>query len=143
MTGAALSPGSFAGRWELVREISDGSRFFGEANGELLATDTLRMSESGTLVLPDATEIQGYRKWIWRFSGDGQLAIFYDEPDGRLYHHLDLVWNDGIWAADASHRCEDDTYDGKYRLGDTVMEIETKVSGPNKDYRLKSTYRKL
>lgn len=137
-----LSPGLFVGQWTLVREISDGSRFSGEAGFVPIAADSLRVSEKGMLVLPDARKIQAYRNWIWRFSGESQLSIFYDEPDGRLYHQLNLVWADGIWSADASHRCEDDTYAGKYRLGDRVMEIETTVSGPNKDYRLKSAYRK-
>ena len=126
----------------LSREISDGSRFSGEAGFEPIAADTLRVSETGMLVLPDAREIQAYRNWIWRFSGEGELAIFYDEPDSRLYHQLNLAWNDGVWTAQASHRCGDDTYAGRYRLGDAVLEIETTVSGPNKDYRIKSTYRK-
>ena len=137
-----LSSDLFVGRWALVREISDGSRFSGEAGFEPMTADTLRVSEKGMLVLPDARKIQAYRNWIWRFSGESQLSIFYDEPNGRLYHQLNLVWDDGNWTADGSHQCGDDMYAGVYRLGDRVMEIETAVSGPNKDYRLKSTYRK-
>ena len=72
--GTVLLPDLFVGQWALVREISDGSRFSGEAGFEPIAADTLRVSETGMLVLPDAREIQAYRNWIWRFSGEGGIG---------------------------------------------------------------------
>jgi len=63
-------------------------------------------------------------------AGDGWLA------DGRPFHPL-------VLGETVEHLCGDDRYDGEYRLrDDDTLEVRWRVTGPQKDLEIETTYRR-
>lgn len=134
---------SLAGEWRLEREISDGSRFVGEASFERIADDNLSLTENGTFFSANQTALPAGRQWVWRLLPGGLIEVRYPEPDNRLYHQFTPDYVEGHWVGRAEHICGADVYCGLYRLGPARMEIVHDVCGPAKDYRLTSRFLRL
>ena len=117
------------GRWSVERRLLDRltgttGRFEGVAT---FAPDG-RWSEEGTLAFgayrgPARRELRIADGMVW-FS------------DGRAFHPFDL-------SAPVEHVCGEDRYLGEYRLAADVLEVVWLVTGPHKDQRIESVYRRI
>lgn len=131
--------GDFAGRWRIERRIEDrlsgaGGRFDGEAvfvpEGERLI-----YRERGELRLGDGPGFTAERTYLWRDEG-GRIAV--DFADGRPFHAFDP----GADPA-AHHLCIADDYRVRYDFsGWPEWRAEWTVTGPRKDYTMRSVYRR-
>ena len=92
-------------------------------------------AEEGTLIQPDAPPMTAKRAYCWRLV-DGRVAVAF--PDGRPFHAFDLTP-----VAEAFHLCDPDTYRVAYDFRDwPVWRADWRVTGPRKDYRMVSVYRR-
>lgn len=137
--GEGTRPGldEFAGSWRLEREIDDAKagqavRFSGEA---LFRRDAegLLCEEAGEMILPGQPPLRASRRYLWRAKG-GDIAVLFH--DGRPFHLIGPGARPG-----AGHDCPPDLYQVRYdfrRWPD--WEAEWRVSGPRKDYVMRSRY---
>lgn len=127
----------FEGDWRLDRRIADAlgpdavftgaARFSADAAG-------LVLHEAGQLDLTGQGSFQAERRYLWRQDGAG-IAVFF--ADGRAFHRFDPG---GVATAD--HWCDPDTYTVRYDFSDwPVWQAEWRVTGPRKDYVMRSIYR--
>jgi hypothetical protein len=122
----------FSGTWVLKREILQvgmpPAAFKGQAEWTL-ARKGLDYVERGFLKLADQPPMRAERQYHW----DIDLNIYFD--DGRFFHQVPKA------GGDATHWCDPDRYDVTYDFGDWPnWSCTWKVSGPRKDYRLRSEY---
>jgi hypothetical protein len=126
---------ALSGRWAVRRLL------YSDVDGEFTGVATfeacdagLAWDERGRLRLGSHEGPAGRRLLVVR-DGDGWAVEF---ADGRPFHPLDLT---GAWV---EHRCGDDVYRGSYRLlGPGALEVRWIVSGPGKEQRIDSSYRRL
>ena len=136
----ALGLQDFAGCWTLRREIAGADRapmgcFEGRAQF-VLEGATLIYRETGRLTL-DAQSMEARQTHTWRQDG---ARIFVTFADGRPFHHFDT----SVSTPRARHLCAADTYVVSYDFGQwPEWEAEWAVTGPSKDYRLRSSYRRV
>jgi hypothetical protein len=124
--GISLSIASLAGRWTVERRIVD-----------------LRTGQSGefrgtaTITAHEWTEHGRLRFGAYDGPASRHLKIEGNRvafADGRPFHTL---------APRAEHRCGDDRYTAEYRvLGPDAFDVVWTVTGPNKQQRLESAYRR-
>jgi hypothetical protein len=135
-----LTPADLAGRWTLAREISDGAgglsaRFDGSA---ILAPmdGGLSYDETGTLTLTAGGQFAATRRYLWQIDGAGVRVLF---ADGKPFHSF----TPGQMADPADHLCGADRYRVRYDWsGWPCWRMEVSVTGPRKDYRTDSLYRR-
>ena len=135
-----LAPSDFLGRWSIERIIQEArsvepARFKGVAT--ITETETFwEFSETGELSLPTGAKMHAERKYLWKPNGSGFDVYFDDE---RFFHRFEL----GV-QAQASHWCDPDQYDVAYDFNAWPKWTSTwNVSGPRKDYVMKSDHQKL
>ena len=117
------------GRWSVERRLLDRlTGTTGRFEGVATFTPDGRWSEEGTLAFgayrgPARRELRIADGMVW-FS------------DGRAFHPFDL-------SAPVEHVCGEDRYVGEYRLAADVLEVVWLVTGPHKDQRIESVYRRI
>jgi len=117
------------GRWSVERRLLDRlTGTTGRFEGVATFTPDGRWSEEGTLAFgayrgPARRELRIADGMVW-FS------------DGRAFHPHDL-------SAPVEHVCGEDRYLGEYRLAGDVLEVVWLVTGPHKDQRIESVYRRI
>jgi hypothetical protein len=135
---AALA--DFAGRWRIDRRIEDrlGGRE-GVFTGMAVLTPAdagLAYEETGDLRFPGAAPMRAERRYLWRAEA-GRIVV--DFADGRPFHGFPL----GEGAAEAGHDCPPDLYRVDYDFGRWPgWRAVWEVTGPRKDYRMVSDYRR-
>tara|TARA_R100000687_G_scaffold19296_1_gene15716 strand:- start:5673 stop:6137 length:465 start_codon:yes stop_codon:yes gene_type:complete len=127
----------FVGAWQLSRQIlqqrGETFSFEGQANFNWSASELI-YHESGVVTAPDGRELQAQRSYFWQQTG-GKLAVLFD--DKRFFHSFS--------AADpnAQHLCGDDHYVVNYNFDHwPLWESRWQVTGPRKDYKMISVYRR-
>lgn len=131
---------AFEGVWRIGKTVTDhrsgpDARFEGEA---CLSPDAdgLVYDETGRLTLSGAAPVAAMRRYLWRRSGPGRIAVLF--PDGRPFHSFALQP-----APRARHWCAPDLYCVSYDFSQWPEWTATwAVSGPRKAYTLVSTYRR-
>ncbi len=134
-----LSLSDFEGVWLVEREIIDRNgpdgRFEGQAVFSPVAAG-LSYVEDGRLVLEGRAAVTASQRYVWRGAEAGRIAVEF--ADSRPFH--DFALKD---VAEADHFCDPDTYRVTYRFDAwPEWQAEWRVLGPQKDYRLKSHYRR-
>lgn len=129
----------FLGVWQVSRRIADANdprpaRFDGKAaftpNGS-----GLTYHESGLLTLGDGQGLRAERTYHWQAGFQG-IAVFF--ADGRPFHAFAA---DG--DATATHWCDPDTYVVRYDFRNWPdWESCWQVTGPRKNYRMTTLYRR-
>ncbi len=130
----------FEGIWQISRQIEDA---LGAQSGRFAGTaeiapfdDRHRYSETGILTLETGGAFAAERRYLWRDAGPGRIAAFFE--DGRPFHEIALGG-----AAEATHHCPPDTYRVAYDFRAWPLWHATwHVTGPKKDYRMISTFRR-
>lgn len=134
MTEAGRILADFQGCWSLERDVRhlDGgeARFSGTATwtpeGETLVYD-----ETGWLTMSGQKAIPARQRYIWM----PDLTVRFS--DGRFFHRVP-----GAGGATA-HGCTPDHYEGAYDFSRwPEFRVTWRVTGPRKDYRMLSTYRR-
>lgn len=137
---APTSLWAFEGLWTVERSVKD---FAGGPDGGFSGTATLarvgqrlRYSETGTLTLDGVAPMAATRAYIWRQEG-GWLHIDYD--DGRPFHGIPF----GVEEPETTHLCDPDRYEVAYDFRAwPEWTANWRVTGPRKDYRMQSRYRR-
>ncbi|MDY6858173.1 MAG: DUF6314 family protein [Pseudomonadota bacterium] len=130
---------AFEGDWLLERQISDAlagaaGRFDGQARFAPGA-DGLIYDEEGVLHLPGQPPMAATRRYLWRAEAAG-IAVFFD--DGRPFHGFGSTGTE-----QATHHCGPDLYQVRYDFSDWPRwRTLWRVTGPRKDYVMRSTYRR-
>ncbi len=132
----------FEGRWRLTRQIDDArgpdATFTGTA---VFSPDSggrgLELVEQGQLVLQGQGAFQAERRYLWQ-QDDACVAVFF--ADGRDFHRFDPQGG----QAQAAHWCDPDTYEVQYDFtGWPVWQVQWRVTGPRKDYMMRSVYTRI
>lgn len=136
-----LTLGDFKGGWRLTRQIDDArgpdATFTGTALFSPLGGDGLELVEQGRLVLRGQGAFQAERRYIWKQEG-ASVAVYF--ADGRDFHRFDPQGG----TAQADHWCDPDTYEVQYDFtGWPVWEAQWRVTGPRKDYVMRSVYTRI
>lgn len=125
----------FLGHWRLLREISGGGRFDGEAVITRDGQGGAAYAEDGTLSLPGQAGMRATRRYRWHEDG-GLIAVSF--ADGRFFHRFDP----GEIAPKARHHCPPDIYEVTYDFADWPRWSSLwRVEGPRKSYLMRSEYR--
>lgn len=128
----------FEGRWRIDRTIADHllcrtGRFEGEARFAPSGAGLL-YDEYGVLQFPGEAPLQAERRYLWRPAPSGIDVLF---EDGRPFHTIELA----AQRPAATHFCDPDTYEVQYDfVAWPRWEALWRVSGPRKDYEMRSTY---
>lgn len=132
---------AFAGRWMLERVIDDakaGERLTAEGHVLFSPDDAgLVYDETSEMTLGDGRRLSGTRRYLWQPQPEGGIAVRFE--DGRLFHR---IAPQGLIQEDR-HDCPPDLYAGAYDFtGWPEFRVRWQVSGPRKDYRMVTVYRR-
>ena len=134
---------SLAGSWSLERKISSGETFNGKAVFEAVSNTAFLMQEEGVLSLTSGKSVPASKCWYWHCSDNMILEITYDQEKNQPYHLVNLIENETGWFGSAKHLCGADNYCGEYQFSVDQFSINQTVKGPNKDYSVSSTYKRV
>jgi hypothetical protein len=132
---------AFAGDWQVERDIEDAhagrhGRFTGRASFTP-SPDGLRYREEGRLALDGAAAMAATRDYLWRDGCAGTIEVLF--ADGRPFHRFLPDEPDPA----AEHACPPDTYRVRYDFRQWPRwRAEWRVTGPRKDLRLVSRFRR-
>ena len=133
-----LRPSDFLRPWRVTRLIDDRlsgqeGRFDGTAVF-LPEGEGLRYREEGVLRLGAGPPLAAHRDTLWRWEG-GEVAVLF--PDGRPFHRFRPEGE----APGTEHPCGRDLYRVIYGFAAWPRwEARWTVTGPAKDYRMRSSY---
>ncbi|EET47870.1 DUF6314 family protein [Thalassobium sp. R2A62] len=134
-----LGPDDFRGTWQVSRVIADAasgtqSLFAGIAEFSEQGTDQLAYREQGQMTLPDGTTLAATRGYQWTFSKD---RVWVGFEEGQPFHDFSPQGHeDGT-----EHLCINDLYRVRYDFAAfPVWSATYRVTGPRKDYNLRSLY---
>ncbi|MCK0169707.1 DUF6314 family protein [Aliiroseovarius sp. S1123] len=130
----------FLGIWKITREIVEQSGETHHLTGRAefsQAADGVTYHEEGQLVTATGAQFTANRVYHWRDTGNGRVQVLFD--DGRDFHNFDLTSDD----LTDQHWCDPDMYHVSYNLADwPVWSSVWTVTGPRKDYRMITRYRR-
>ena len=135
-----------SGTWHLERRINvaghESSHFQGLAH--IRPTDvrgTYSFHEEGSFV-NERVRQEAYRDYIYKVKGKA-LDILFADPHRMGQPFVTLDFSQGLIAND-THVCGQDIYAHLFEIISTSeFHTETVVSGPEKDYRLETLYRRI
>ncbi|MBO9555987.1 DUF6314 family protein [Cellulomonas sp.] len=131
----------FAGEWSIDRTVVDARAGL---DGTLVGTARFDPTDDGGLACVEegvltfgGSERPATRRLLLRPGPDGSVDVLFG--DGRPFYRFDLL--DDRWSG--VHDCGRDTYTvaGRF-LDDDTFEETWHATGPAKDYRLTTTYRR-
>ena len=130
----------FRGDWQITREIADhrlGQTGTLDGTAKLSGGGaTLTYHERGTLRFGQGAPLVAERRYLWTFTTDAVLVAY---ADGAAFH---AFRPEGLAEA-TPHLCGQDMYHGQYDLtGFPAWSVTWSVSGPRKDYRSVTWYRR-
>jgi hypothetical protein len=131
---------AFTGKWLISRLITDfrdgqSGRFIGEATFTPNSGTMSVYREEGRLELANGAILTADRTYFWQQS---DLGIDVSFEDGRFFHRI--APGD---CPTARHDCAPDIYDVRYDFSPWPRwQALWRVSGPRKDYEMKSIYTK-
>ena len=128
----------FVGAWQLNRQIlqSSGEAFLFKGQANFTWSDShLLYHESGLVTAPDGRALQAERTYLWRQQAGGKIDVLFD--DNRYFHTFSTA------EPRAEHLCGDDHYVVNYVFDNwPSWESTWQVTGPRKDYKMKSLYQR-
>lgn len=122
----------FEGAWVFDRVVTHASGDRATVTGRAVFSpceDGLRYDETGEMSLNGGPALTATRRYVWTAGGE---VLF---EDGRPFHALPAP------GQEAEHWCDPDLYRVRYDFADWPRwSAEWQVSGPRKDYRMRTTY---
>lgn len=117
--------------------------------------------EEGDFATDTGMTFKASRRYVYRYREDTDtLSLWFVKTDDNLgvdylFHEMEVLVPEAGreqrkrsgWKAKSSHLCIADTYDVEYEFKFRGVNVEEwrqeySVKGPNKDYRIKNTYRR-
>ena len=138
---AAVLVELLAGRWQFRRQASSGERMQGWAEFQPQGGGLLRYHEEGRVLLPGGRELSFFRDYLYEIAGE-VMTIRFAGPAQGVFQRVALTRAGDAWSGQCHHPCGRDSYASRYRLAPGALEIGHIVTGPNKDYRLETHYRR-
>lgn len=133
--------GQLAGHWTLDRDIEGEATFDGTASFSP-HDSALRYLETGWMRLRGGTVFAARRGYLFGALAAG-FEVRFDDAGAALFHRIELVEVAGLLLGEAVHLCGEDRYRSRYAFaadgGFTVRHI---VTGPRKDYTIRSRFRR-
>lgn len=133
------------GEWTFVREVPGKATMTGRARITPTGEGRARYDETARVRLADGQTLTGSQSYRYRRlpAGNGFDVLFAESEE--LFERLDFQpCADGSLRADAEHHCPPDRYVSKFTLDrEDHLEVEHTVTGPRKDYVVRTTYRKV
>lgn len=124
----------FAGDWRVTRRIADArgpDAVFEGAASWRPDGDSMLYHESGTMTLAGHPPLHATRRYVWT----EDLAVHFE--DGRLFHRVPPE------GGMARHWCDPDVYELTYAFEAwPCFAVHWRVTGPRKDYRAETEYRR-
>ncbi len=136
------------GRWSIDRTVEPGGHFAGTARFTPMPDGRLLYAETGTLRLPDGTELEGSNRYIYALR-DGAIDVTFADGGNAGVHFIDIPFSPaqaGVWPLQSAgrHLCRLDQYDAIFRLESPDRYTMTYVvCGPRKGYVSHSVYTRL
>lgn len=136
-----LKRSDFIGQWVLDRRIDDRitgqtGAFEGTATVAPVGAAGAAYHEVGILRLGDGPGFTAERRYLWQFEAERVVVQF---EDGRAFHSF-CPEGEG---AGSDHPCGADYYQVVYDFGAWPRwQANWTVSGPRKDYRMRTAYRR-
>ena len=131
-----------AGHWSIERTVEPGGHFTPMPEGRLL------YDETGTLRLPDGTELLGGNRYFYALRDD-RIEVSFADGANIGGHFVDIVFPaapDVAWPLQSYGRlqCRLDQYEASLRMENPDCYIITYVvRGPHKGYVSRSVCRRL
>lgn len=136
------------GEWQVCRQFEGSYRgtFTGAASLVPEADDPLTClyREMGKLVDADGQHFDAKQNYLYRLS-DGQLKIYkHEDSEWIIMHELDFTREGDRLIAKHLHLCGQDRYAVEYKVDlSGNWEQSYIVTGPKKDYSIRSVYKKV
>jgi hypothetical protein len=124
----------FLGKWNLTRQVTGSHQgsFTGTAEFVSYHNQDLLYRESGYLILPMNKPFWCERSYWYEFVEDGNIRVLFSDRREFL-----MMRFDSQLSAQATHKCECDTYDATYQfVSSNHLRITFKISGPSKQYSI-------
>jgi hypothetical protein len=140
----------FEGDWSFTREIkTNKDKLFAIAKGRVSFSkdskpDSLFYSEEGELDLKQSkTKNLFYKNYTFSFFKDHIRVYFSGGANAeQLYQQYSYKENKIIPVAE--HTCNRDIYNSEYQIkGENQFEQVTKISGPQKDFLIKTIFNRV
>ncbi len=132
----------FSGQWSFERYISKPELHIkGNARFSRLSQSSLAYRESGTYIINEIA-YDFFQKRIFMYD-ENSLSVY--KNDGSLLHIFTFtkVTSSSCGSAKHTHQCNLDTYHCLFLFKtEQCFEINYKISGPNKDYEIRTLYTK-
>ncbi|QPG06167.1 hypothetical protein IT774_02820 [Salinimonas marina] len=126
----------FAGAWRLNRTIvqRNGETFVFEGAANFTWHEQrLKYKEVGLVMAPNGKKLPAERTYFWQAGSGGQIDVLFD--DNRYFHSFSSL------VPHAEHLCGKDDYKVDYVFRRwPIWESEWQVTGPRKDYAMRSRY---
>jgi hypothetical protein len=131
---------ALASSWPIARVIEPEGWLDGSACFSMRDDGWLAYSEQGELTLPGG-RFTARQSYLFEPRPDG-FAVWFDAEPRRLFHEIALAdATGGRLTGSASHLCREDLYLSVYAFEpDGSFTIRHRVTGPNKDYTVTTTY---
>ncbi|WP_158944900.1 DUF6314 family protein [Granulicella sp. S190] len=130
------------GEWGFEREIPGQGRMSGTASFTALEDGSVLYREAGELRLEDGQALQSRQSYLYERGDCGFAVRFHDTRE--LFQVVRFEVEGEEMAGGAEHLCKDDRYVSAYRIyADGSFEIRHRVSGPKKDYAIRTVYWRL
>lgn len=100
------------------------------------------------MTAPNGHQGECWRTYIFQ-QNDAGFSVYFDGERARLFHHVSLraqAHDPKSLMGQASHQCLQDHYETRYTFERIPVErfsIEHNVSGPKKNWRIQTDYRRL
>lgn len=133
------------GEWTFVREVPGKATMTGRARIAPTGEGRARYDETARVRLTDGHTLTGSQSyWYRRLPAPANGFDVYFAETGELFERLDFrATPDGSLRADAEHSCPPDRYVSQFTLdAEDRLAVEHAVTGPNKNYVVRTTYRK-
>lgn len=133
------------GEWTFVREVPGKATMTGRAHIVVTGDGRARYDETARVRLTDGKTFSGSQSYVYRrlpAPANGFDVLFAET--GQLFERLDFrAAADGSLRAVAEHDCPPDHYASQFALdAEGGLTVEHKVTGPEKDYVVRTSYRK-
>lgn len=134
------------GEWTFVREVPGKATMTGRARIASTGQAHARYDETARVRLSDGSTLTGSQSYRYRrlpAPANGFDVLFGET--GELFERLDFRSTpDGSLRADAEHDCPPDHYVSHFTLdAEDRLAVEHTVTGPNKNYVVRTAYRKV
>ncbi len=133
---------SLEGYWKLSRSITNQGSIDGIACFKKKAdhSNVLFYKEKGVFTPLNGKSLNISQEYEYRYSKE-KINVFFARECDRLLHALEFVESN---KASGEHSCGCDTYLAIYQFNlPDEFELTYLVKGPNKDYQIKTVFKKI